>query len=82
MECQQGFERCSIGMAPHSHHFRIEAPLQAGSYDKAAVQARIQREITSAPVVFYSYSLSPFCTQTKELGGMSGDRGWDTPLKF
>ena len=59
-------------MALHSHHFRIEAPLQAGSYDKAAVQARIQREITSAPVVFYSYSLSPFCTQTKELGGWVG----------
>lgn len=46
--------------------YAVEAPLQAGSYDKAAVKERIEKEVASAPVVFYSYQLSPFCTQTRE----------------
>eukprot|EP00435_Cladocopium_sp_Y103_P047799 s2054_g14.t1 len=46
--------------------YQIEAPLQAGSYDQAAVRERIQQEVTGSPVVIYSYSLSPFCSQAKE----------------
>lgn len=46
--------------------YQIEAPLQAGSYDQTAVRQRIQREVTGSPVVIYSYSLSPFCSQAKE----------------
>ena len=47
--------------------YRWEAPLQAGDYDKAAVRERIQKEIKDHPVVVYSYTLSPFCTEAKSL---------------
>mmetsp|Transcript_82249 Transcript_82249/g.254277 ORF Transcript_82249/g.254277 Transcript_82249/m.254277 type:complete len:228 (-) Transcript_82249:37-720(-) len=47
--------------------YALEAPLQAGDYDKAAVRARIERDAGSSPVVIYSYTLSPFCSQAKEL---------------
>lgn len=44
-----------------------EAKWQAGNYDRASVQARIDSETNSAPVVVYSYGLSPFCTQAVDL---------------
>lgn len=47
--------------------YKWEAPLQAGNYDKAAVREQIQKEIKSNAVVVYSYTLSPFCTEAKEL---------------
>lgn len=47
--------------------YKLEAPLQAGSYDKAAVRAQIQEDIKSSQVVVYSYTLSPFCTEAKQL---------------
>lgn len=47
--------------------YSIEAPLQAGNYDKAAVRAQIENEISKNPVVVYSYTLSPFCTEAKTL---------------
>lgn len=48
--------------------FRVEADLQAaafnlGSYDADEVKADIKKTITSAPVVIYSYPLSPFSTE-------------------
>merc|ERR1719460_1645751 len=48
--------------------FNLEASLQAavtnlGSYDAAAVQAEIAAEVASAPVVVYTYGLSPFSTE-------------------
>ena len=52
------------------------APLQAGSIrDDSAeylkeiteVKALVEEEISSNPVVVYTYSLSPFCTEAKEL---------------
>ena len=45
----------------------LEAPFQAGEYDKSAVQSRIAREVVESPVVIYSYALSPFCSEAKEL---------------
>jgi len=47
--------------------YKLEAPLQAGKYDQKATRAAIAQEIGSAPVVVYSYTLSPFCTEAKKL---------------
>jgi len=47
--------------------YKLEAPLQAGTYDKAAVRATINKEISGAAVVVYSYTLSPFCTEAKKI---------------
>jgi glutaredoxin-related protein len=47
--------------------YSLEAPLQAGNYDKSAVRAQIEDEISNHPVVVYSYTLSPFCTEAKTL---------------
>lgn len=47
--------------------FASEATWQAGEYDRKAVQARIDAETNSAPVVVYTYALSPFCTQAIDL---------------
>ena len=47
--------------------YKLEAPLQAGNYDRKAVRAAIDKEIASAPVVVYSYTLSPFCTEAKKI---------------
>merc|ERR1712194_392459 len=56
--------------------YKLEAPLQAGNYDKAAVRAAIEREVSSAPVLVYSYTLSPFCSEAKKIlkdaGAMTG----------
>eukprot|EP00316_Scyphosphaera_apsteinii_P017636 CAMPEP_0119314018 /NCGR_PEP_ID=MMETSP1333-20130426/31317_1 /TAXON_ID=418940 /ORGANISM="Scyphosphaera apsteinii, Strain RCC1455" /LENGTH=198 /DNA_ID=CAMNT_0007319027 /DNA_START=65 /DNA_END=661 /DNA_ORIENTATION=+ len=48
--------------------FAVEADLQAlltnlGGYDEAEVQAEIAATINSAPVVIYTYGLSPFSTE-------------------
>jgi len=48
--------------------FNLEAVAQAavtnlGSYDAEAVQAEIAAEVASAPVVVYTYGLSPFSTE-------------------
>eukprot|EP00550_Attheya_septentrionalis_P003408 CAMPEP_0198293244 /NCGR_PEP_ID=MMETSP1449-20131203/16144_1 /TAXON_ID=420275 /ORGANISM="Attheya septentrionalis, Strain CCMP2084" /LENGTH=475 /DNA_ID=CAMNT_0043992759 /DNA_START=207 /DNA_END=1630 /DNA_ORIENTATION=- len=52
------------------------APLQAGSYQEdksqyelelAKAKSQVEAEITSAPVVVYTYKLSPFCTEATEL---------------
>ena len=48
--------------------FNIEADLQAfitnlGGYDEEAVQAEIDKTISSAPVVVYTYPLSPFSSE-------------------
>ena len=47
--------------------YSVEAPLQAGNYNKEEVRQRINEDVKSQPVVIYSYSLSPFCSQAKEL---------------
>jgi len=52
--------------------YAAEAPLQAGSYDRAAVKARIEKDVSASPVVVYSYTLSPFCSQAKELLASTG----------
>eukprot|EP00930_Biecheleria_cincta_P090483 TRINITY_DN79874_c0_g1_i1.p1 TRINITY_DN79874_c0_g1~~TRINITY_DN79874_c0_g1_i1.p1 ORF type:complete len:224 (+),score=40.24 TRINITY_DN79874_c0_g1_i1:91-762(+) len=54
--------------------YTLEAPLQAGDYDRAAVRARIDSEVKSSPVVVYSYSLSPFCSEAKSLLDSLGAR--------
>jgi glutaredoxin len=47
--------------------FALEAKLQAGAYDKEAIQAAIQADADSAPVVLYTYSLSPFSSEAIRL---------------
>jgi len=47
--------------------FAAQAKAQAGSYDEAAVRAEIEAEVKSAPVVLYTYGLSPFSSETKRL---------------
>ena len=56
--------------------YRIIAPLQAGSYKAnefeyqaslAEAKASVYDEISSAPVVVYTYALSPFCTEVTAL---------------
>jgi len=56
------------GMPALSPIFNVEADLQAvvtnlGSYDEEEVQADIADTINSAPVVIYTYGLSPFSTE-------------------
>ena len=56
------------GMSLLGPVFNIEAVLQAlatnlGSYDEEEVQADIAETISSAPVVIYTYALSPFSTE-------------------
>jgi glutaredoxin len=50
--------------------YRLQAPAQArvlgllkGGYDGAAARAAVQETVASAPVVIYSYPLSPFCIE-------------------
>jgi glutaredoxin-related protein len=56
------------GMSVLSPVFSAEADLQAfatnlGNYDEAEVQAEIEATIQEAPVVIYTYGLSPFSTE-------------------
>lgn len=60
------------GMPALSPIFNVEADLQAaafnlGSYDEDAIQADIQSTIKSAPVVAYTYGLSPFSSEVLSL---------------
>lgn len=57
--------------------FNAEAILQAlvtnlGSYDEDAVQAEIRETVSSAPVVIYSYPLSPFSSEAVSILESSG----------
>jgi len=52
--------------------FALQAAFQAGSYDAAEVRAAIEAEVKSAPVVIYSYELSPFSTEAKQLLDAAG----------
>ena len=57
-----------VGMSALKPIFALEADLQAlvlnlGSYDEAEVQAEIAEAVNSAPVVVYTYGLSPFSTE-------------------
>jgi glutaredoxin-related protein len=52
--------------------FNLEADVQAlvtnlGAYDEAEVQADIDATIKSAPVVVYTYGLSPFSTEVLDI---------------
>lgn len=47
--------------------FAAQAAAQAADYDKAAVRAELEEEIKSAPVVLYTYGLSPFSSEAKRL---------------
>ena len=60
------------GMSALAPVFNLEADLQAaafnlGSYDAEEVQAEIQETIKSAPVVIYTYPLSPFSSEAVSL---------------
>ena len=54
--------------------YKAESKVQAGSYDQQAVRSAIQREIKENPVVVYSYTLSPFCTDAKAILDSAGAR--------
>lgn len=54
--------------------FALQASFQASSYDKEAVRREIDGEIRSAPVVLYTWELSPFSKQaTALLDSMGAD---------
>lgn len=57
----------SVGMGLLKPVFAAEAQLQAGGYDREATRAALKEEAKSAPVVVYTYSLSPFCTEATKL---------------
>lgn len=56
--------------------YKMLSPMQVGSYnedklvykdDMVNTKSEIEKEVLTAPVVVYTYSLSPFCTQATEL---------------
>lgn len=48
--------------------YKILAPLQAGEeYNSEKVRAQIGKDIQSSPVVVYTYTLSPFCTEAVDV---------------
>eukprot|EP00617_Octactis_speculum_P003984 CAMPEP_0185779156 /NCGR_PEP_ID=MMETSP1174-20130828/94873_1 /TAXON_ID=35687 /ORGANISM="Dictyocha speculum, Strain CCMP1381" /LENGTH=284 /DNA_ID=CAMNT_0028468169 /DNA_START=37 /DNA_END=891 /DNA_ORIENTATION=- len=47
--------------------YAVTAPLQAGKYDARAVEVNLEEEITAAPVVVFTYKLSPFCSECMQL---------------
>jgi len=56
--------------------YKMLAPMQVGSYnqdklmykdDISNAKSEIEKEVSSEPVVVFTYSLSPFCTQATEL---------------
>ncbi|CAJ1328592.1 unnamed protein product [Effrenium voratum] len=57
----------SLGMGLLKPIFAAEAKLQALAYDEEAIRAQIAEEVKSAPVVVYTYALSPFCTEAVKL---------------
>jgi len=63
--------------------YKVIAPLQAGSYrenefeytsDIAEAKAEIYDEISSSPVVIYTYELSPFCSEAVNVLKSTGTR--------
>ena len=57
----------SAGMGLLKPVFAAEARLQALSYDEEEIRGKILADVKSAPVVIYTYSLSPFCTEAVKL---------------
>ena len=57
----------SLGMGLLKPVFAAEAKFQALAYDEEEIRAKIAAEVKSAPVVVYTYSLSPFCTEATKL---------------
>ncbi|CAK9083348.1 Glutaredoxin-C6 (Glutaredoxin-C2 homolog 1) [Durusdinium trenchii] len=57
----------SMGMGLLKPIFAAEARLQALAYDDEEIKAKIAADVKSAPVVVYTYSLSPFCTEAIKL---------------
>ena len=57
----------SAGMGLLKPVFAAEAKLQALSYYEEEIRAKIAADVKSAPVVIYTYSLSPFCTEAVKL---------------
>lgn len=55
------------GMSLLKPLFYLTAELQALGYDREATRAALKEEVRSAPVVIYTYSLSPFCTEAVRL---------------
>jgi len=47
--------------------FAAQAKAQASDYDQAAVRSELEAEIKSAPVVLYTYGLSPFSSEAKRV---------------
>ena len=43
------------------------AELVAGDFDAAAVDARLESEISTSPALVYSFTSCPFCKRAKEL---------------
>lgn len=65
--------------------FAIEADLQAavtnfGSYDEDAIRSEIESVKTSAPVVVYTYGLSPFSTEALSILESTGCEFANVPL--
>ena len=56
-----------MGMGLLKPIFAAEARLQALAYDDEEIKAKIAADVKSAPVVVYTYSLSPFCTEAIKL---------------
>mmetsp|Transcript_51768 Transcript_51768/g.96903 ORF Transcript_51768/g.96903 Transcript_51768/m.96903 type:complete len:219 (-) Transcript_51768:202-858(-) len=57
----------SLGMGLLKPVFALEAKLQALGYDEAEIRGKLAEEVKSAPVVIYTYGLSPFCTEAVKL---------------
>ncbi|CAE7530276.1 DEGS1 [Symbiodinium sp. CCMP2456] len=57
----------SLGMGLLKPIFAAEAKLQALGYDEEEIRAKISEDVKSAPVVVYTYGLSPFCTEATKL---------------
>ena len=65
--------------------FNLEAIVQAivlnlGAYDEEAVQAEIDATVSSAPVVIYTYPLSPFSTEALAVLESTGCKLKNVPL--
>lgn len=59
----QPLKVASAGMSVLKPVFAAEAKVQALVYDQTEIRSKLASEISSAPVVVYTYSLSPFCTE-------------------
>jgi glutaredoxin-related protein len=73
------------GMSLIGPIFNLEAIIQAfvfnlGSYDVADVQADIASTVASAPVVIYTYPLSPFSTEAVSVLESTGCSFREVPL--